>query len=66
MGKFSRDKGNRGEYLVRDKLREAGFCVDRIPASGAAQGFKGDLRIKYDNQEILVEVKTRKKDFTKL
>lgn len=65
-GLKSRNKGNRGEYAARDHLRAHGYTVDRIPASGAAQGFKGDLRIKYANKEIIVEVKVRQKEFTRL
>lgn len=66
MGKFSRRKGNRVEYLVRDAMREHGFQVDRIPASGAAQGFKGDLRARHQDKEYTVEVKARKDEFNHL
>ena len=31
----SRAKGARGEYLVRDMLREATGSLNRVPASGA-------------------------------
>lgn len=65
-GSFSRSKGRRIEYAVRDALRSAGFVVDRVPASGASQGFKGDLRVKYDSKEILVEVKARRDAFKRL
>lgn len=64
MGKSQRDKGNRCEYLVRDQLRKAGFQSDRVPCSGAAQGFKGDLRGFYNETQYLFEVKARKKSFT--
>jgi hypothetical protein len=65
-GLKSRRKGMRGEYLVRDAIRKAGFVVDRVPASGASQGFKGDLRIRYNNEDILVEVKYRKEAFANI
>ena len=37
-------KGARGEYLVRDMLREhTGHKFERVPASGALEYLKGDL-----------------------
>lgn len=59
----SRRKGKRGEYLVRDYFRSLGFDADRVPSSGAAPGFKGDVRIKQDDKEWLVEVKNKKDVF---
>lgn len=42
----SRAKGQRGEYLVRDMLREAtGEQFERVPASGALEYLKGDLYV---------------------
>lgn len=65
-GKFSRDKGARAERAVLAKIKQAGFSANRVPLSGASVGYKGDIAIEYDNREILVEVKSRKKEFTKL
>lgn len=62
-GLYARQRGNRAEYQVRDDMRNAGFQVDRIPASGASQGFKGDLRARIDGAEFTVEVKIRKDEF---
>ena len=63
-GLKSRRKGMRVEYEIRDHLRLCGFEVDRVPASGASQGFKGDLRVKLsDSSELLVEVKARASGF---
>ena len=40
----SRAKGARGEYLVRDLLREhTGLQFERVPMSGALEYLKGDL-----------------------
>ena len=65
MGLRSRRKGQRVEYLVRDTLRKEGFDADRVPASGAAQGFKGDIRAIKDGKTYLIEVKSRQDSFTK-
>lgn len=61
LGKKSRDKGNRVERLLVNKLKEAGLDAQRVPLSGACQGdFAGDIQIKLENQTLLVEVKARK------
>ena len=45
----SRAKGARGEYLVRDLLREhTNLQFERVPMSGALEYLKGDL---YDPNE---------------
>lgn len=62
-GRSSRNKGKRGEYLVRDHLRTVGFIADRVPSSGAAQGFKGDVKSKYSGVDYLFEVKSRQNSF---
>lgn len=59
MGKYSRDKGKRGEYQARDALRADGFLADRVPSSGAAQGFKGDIKFSRNGVTMLAEVKVR-------
>ena len=42
----SRAKGARGEYLVRDMLRDAtGLKFERVPSSGALEYLKGDLYV---------------------
>lgn len=63
MGKFSRAKGKRNEYSLRDYLRRMGYQADRVPSSGAAQGFKGDIRAIKDGKTTLFELKTRKDSF---
>ena len=52
----SRHKGKRVEYLIRDLFRQAGFECHRVPTSGNAQGFKGDL----DLEGYRIEIKARK------
>lgn len=65
-----RAKGKLGEYQVRDIFRKLGFVAHRVPASGAASGFPGDVRVVHPNgTSFLVEVKIRKdyfKDIYKL
>lgn len=67
MGKFSRDKGSRVERLLRDVLRGQGYEADRVPLSGAAQGFKGDVRFSklgvQNGRQFTAEVKARKASF---
>lgn len=54
----SRAKGARGEYLVRDMLREAtGYKFERVPASGALEYLKGDLYVPNERNRFCIEVK---------
>lgn len=63
-GRSSRSKGSRGEYAVRDYFRALGYEADRVPSSGAAQGFKGDVKIQRPGHEPeIIEVKSRAKQF---
>lgn len=54
----SRAKGVRGEYLVRDILREhTGYQFERVPNSGALSYLKGDLYVPHQNNRFCIEVK---------
>lgn len=54
----SRAKGARGEYLVRDMLREStGYQFERVPNSGALEYLKGDLYIPNEKNRFCIEVK---------
>ena len=54
----SRAKGARGEYLVRDKLREyTGLKFERVPSSGALEYLKGDLYVPHQKNYYCIEVK---------
>lgn len=58
----SRAKGQRGEYLVRDMLRDAsGLQFERVPSSGALSYLKGDLYIPDANNAFCIEVKNYEK-----
>ena len=54
----SRAKGARGEYLVRDMLREyTDLQFERVPASGALEYLKGDLYVPHEKNKFCIEVK---------
>jgi len=54
----SRAKGARGEYLVRDLLREhTGLQFERVPSSGALDYLKGDLYVPHYKNYFCIEVK---------
>ena len=54
----SRAKGARGEYLVRDMLREAtGLKFERVPASVALEYLKGDIYVPNNKNIYCIEVK---------
>ena len=54
----SRAKGARGEYLVRDLLREAtALQFERVPLSGALEYLKGDLYVPNRHNRFCIEVK---------
>ena len=54
----SRAKGARGEYLVRDMLREAtNLQFERVPSSGALEYLKGDLYVPHAKNHFCIEVK---------
>lgn len=57
----TRTKGLRGEYAVRDILREAtGDMWERTPTSGALEYLKGDIYIPNEKQLAVIEVKNYK------
>jgi len=63
MGRMQRQKGLRFEYVVRDKLREAGWDAYRVPSSGAAEGFKGDVVATKGSRKYVFECKSRQSFF---
>jgi Holliday junction resolvase len=57
----ARAKGARGEYAVRDMMREhTGMQWERTPASGALEYQKGDLYIPNEKPRYIIEVKNYK------
>lgn len=66
-GLRSRRKGLAAEYKVRDHLRQLGWRADRVPSSGAAEGFKGDIDAEHSTYgKMKFEVKSRKENFKKI
>lgn len=58
----SRMKGARGEYLVRDLLRQhTGLQFERVPSSGALSYLKGDLYVPDAKNLFCIEVKNYEK-----
>ena len=54
----SRAKGARGEYLVRDLLRDyTNLQFERVPMSGALEYLKGDLYVPNERNHFCIEVK---------
>jgi len=42
------------EYHIRDLFRQAGFKCERVPCSGNARGFKGDIVVYLPNGKKLI------------
>lgn len=66
MGKQSRDKGNRGERNLVSILRAYGIEAKRVPLSGAAKGFKGDVIATIQGKDWQIENKVRKDGFKQI
>jgi hypothetical protein len=61
-GRAPRRKGNRVEREVLALLKEAGLEARRVPLSGSAPDYPGDLEVEVPGLgRVLVEVKARKR-----
>ncbi len=58
-GRAPRRKGDRVERAVLAELKGAGLAVKRVPLSGSAAGYPGDLSVQLGGRERCVEVKAR-------
>jgi|TARA_B110000091_G_C13371253_1_gene292291 Holliday junction resolvase len=66
-GRASSSKGYRGEKQVQAQIAAHGHACRRVPLSGAAQGWPGDLVIDLpDAQGLIVECKVRADGFRQL
>lgn len=65
-GRASRQKGMRAEYGLRNTLRLLGWEAHRVPSSGAAEGFKGDVIGTKDGRKLVFEVKNYADSFEKI
>jgi len=63
MGRMQKRKGNRVEREIVNYLNKNGISAKRVPLSGAAEGFKGDIII---DGSIRAEVKARKDGFKQI
>ncbi len=64
-GRAHRQKGDRLERAVVKQLQAAGLDAKRVPLSGSAKGYPGDVCVKLAGRELTLECKSRK-DFTTL
>jgi hypothetical protein len=61
-GGAPRRKGNRVEREVLALLKEAGLEARKVPLSGSAPGYPGDLEVELPGLgKVVVEVKARKR-----
>lgn len=58
-GASPRRKGDRVERAVLAELKAAGLAAKRVPLSGSAAGYPGDLSVQLAGRERCVEVKAR-------
>lgn len=66
MGKFSKDKGARGERHFVNFLNEQGIAAKRVPLSGAMKNFPNDITIDAMGGTFQVEVKLRADGFKEI
>lgn len=59
-GRASRRKGSRVERQIVHLHRDMGLKAKRVPLSGAADGFKGDVLIDLGDYTLQSEIKARK------
>lgn len=66
-GRASRQKGKRGERLVRDYFRGLGYNAKRVVGSGAHESIdarlRGDVQIEVNGELLSAEVKVRQNEF---
>ncbi len=61
MASKSKEKGNRFERdIIKYHRERTKFKAKKVPLSGAAQGFKGDVKIQIGDKEYTGECKKRK------
>lgn len=67
MGRYSRDKGARGERFLVHLLQERGYAAERVPLSGAAGGsYGGDISVPILGVDRRLEAKWRANGFREL
>lgn len=63
MPNRSKEKGSRFEREIVEKARQHGLEANRVPLSGSAAGFKGDVHIKKGRETWVIEAKKRASGF---
>lgn len=58
-GKAPKQKGDRLERAVVTLLKAHGLDAKRVPLSGSAAGYPGDVSVKLAGRELCVECKSR-------
>jgi len=58
-GRAPRQKGDRAERAVVKALQEAGIEAKRVPLSGSAKGYPGDVCALVGGRKVCLEVKAR-------
>jgi hypothetical protein len=64
-GRAPRRKGDRLERAVVKQLQAAGLGAKRVPLSGSAAGYPGDVCVELAGRELTLECKSRR-DFATL
>ena len=65
-GKPSRDKGCRFERSIVNAFKANDIEAKRVPLSGAADGFKGDVLVEGKGKTYRLELKARQSGFKQL
>ena len=65
MGKMQRNKGSRVEREMVELLRKHKIQSEKVPLSGAMQGFPGDINVYASDLHLVCEVKSRAKSLWK-
>lgn len=63
MPNRNKEKGSRFEREIVDKARLRELEANRVPLSGSASGFKGDVHIKIGRETWIIEAKKRASGF---
>lgn len=61
QGRSNKRKGSRVERQIVHLHRDAGYTAKRVPLSGAAEGFKGDVLVDLPDGILQAEIKARKR-----
>ena len=66
MPNRQRQKGDRFERALVKQLQANGIDARRVPLSGSAVGFTGDVQAVIAGEQVIIEAKSRKDGFKQL